>query len=295
MQTASTGCSRPDVTRETPTPTHDPGAPLAGRSVVVTRTAEQSRALSAPLEALGATVIAFPVIATVEPDSWVATDAAIEQLGTYDWVVFTSANAVRCFLERVAARGLDPVAALADVDVAVVGTATARALAERGVEADLVPEDFRAEGLVTEFARLGAGPGTRVLVPRALEAREILPDTLRARGATVDVVPVYRTVQAQPDPRVLARFVAGDIDAVTFTSPSTFRHFRALIGAGGQDADTVLRSVAIASIGPVTSEAVQAAGHRVAIEPAEYTVEGLVAALVAHFGAAGTFDSSTPA
>jgi uroporphyrinogen III methyltransferase/synthase len=277
------------------TTSHDPGAPLAGRSVVVTRTAEQSRALAAPLEKLGATVIAFPVIATVEPLDWSAADAAITRLSDYDWVVLTSANAVRCFLDRIGHAGLEAVRELSRTKVAVVGSATAGALAERGVEANLVPADFRAEGLVEEFAGLGVGAGARVLVPRALEAREVLPDALRGQGATVDVVPVYRTVQAEPDLAVIELFSAGEVDAVTFTSPSTFRHFRELLAAGGLDADAVLRGLDIASIGPVTSDAVRAAGHDVAVEPAEYTVAGLVSALVERYGSIGTFDSSTPA
>lgn len=273
------------------------GAPLAGRSVVVTRTAEQSRALAGPLEALGAQVIAFPVIATVEPEDWLPVDAAIERLDSYDWLVLTSANAVRCFFDRIVAKSNDFLAPFhggEDSDgggdgsgtrprIAVVGTATQRALEARGLEADLVPADFRAEGLVDEFVRLGVGEGTRVLLPRALEAREILPDTLRERGATVDVVPVYRTVRAEPDPSAVAQIAGGTIDAVTFTSPSTFRNFREVLAAAGYDADETLRSLAIASIGPVTSEAVRAAGHHVALEPAEYTVEGLVGALVEYF------------
>ncbi len=261
----------------------------------MTRTAEQSRSLSAPLEALGAEVVAFPVIATVEPPDWAPVDAAIAQISRYDWVVLTSANAVRFFFDRIAADGVDALRVMRGVKVAVVGSATAAVLSERGIDADLVPADFRAEGLVEAFGQLGVGAGYRVLVPRALEAREVLPDTLRTRGAVVDVVPVYRTIRAQPDHAVLKRFSAGSVDAVTFTSPSTFRHFGALLAEAGLDADAVLRSVAIASIGPVTSEAVRDAGHEVAVEPAEYTVAGLVEALAGFFQADGTFDSSTPA
>jgi len=260
------------------------GAPLAGRSVIVTRTAAQSKALSEPLEELGATVIAFPVIATVEPEDWSPADEAIGRLSSYDWVVFTSANAVRCFFDRVSNRGVDP-SALGDVSIAVVGRATAAALRSSGFEPDVVPTDFRAEGLVAEFDRLGVGSGTRVLIARALEAREILPETLRDRGASVDVVPVYRTLRGEPDPEVISRLAAGEVDAVTFTSPSTFRCFRELLSVGGLDADSVLRTVAIASIGPVTSDAVRAASHEVAVEPEEYTVPGLVGAIVGFFTA----------
>lgn len=276
---------------------HDPGAPLAGRSVVVTRTAEQSRALSEPLEALGATVVVMPVIATIEPDDWSAADAAIEKLGSYDWVVLTSANAVKWFVHRldVTGHGAD---ALSATKVAVVGSATAAALAPYGVEPDLMPADYRAEGLVDEFVRLGVGKGDRVLVPRALKAREVLPESLRERGATVDVAPVYRTVPAPADPVATGLVVSGGVDAVTFTSPSTFRNFHAMLSSAGVDADAVLRTLAIASIGPVTSDAVRDAGHVVAIEPDVYTVDGLVASIAEYFVAgdgASAFDSGNRA
>lgn len=279
---ASTGCSRPDVADTNTTSTRDLGAPLAGRSVVVTRSARQSGALIGPLEAMGATVIAFPVIETVEPDDWGPADRAIESLARYDWIVLTSANAVRCFFDRLQAWDMTP-ADMGTAKIAVVGEATARVLLERGIVADLVPGDYRAEGLVDEFARLGVGLGHHILLPRALEAREILPDTMRERGAAVDVVPVYRTVRAQPDPEALKLITSADIDAVTFTSPSTFRNFREVLLAAAIDADAFLRATAIASIGPVTSDAVRAAGHAVAIEPSVYTVPGLVEALKSQF------------
>ena len=263
--------------------THKPnsGAPLDGRSVIVTRTRQQSRALVKPLEALGAQVLVFPVIATVDPEDWGPADRAIAQLARYDWVVLTSANAVRAFVARLHHAGMG-VSALADVRVAVVGSATATVLAEAGIMPDLIPEDFRAEGLLDSFDELGVGAGARVLLPRALEAREVLPDTLRLRGAVVDVVPVYRTVLGEPEPRVIERLRSGSVDAVTFTSPSTFRNFRTLVDGAGLDADDVLRGLVIASIGPVTSDAVREAGHEVVVEPAEYTVDGLVEALAKH-------------
>ena len=262
---------------------HDLGAPLAGRSVIVTRTRAQSRALAEPLEALGARVLAFPVIATVEPQDWAPADAAIAQLAAYDWIVLTSANAVKCFLARLGACGVEFASTVPRPRIAVVGAATARALEAKGFSADLVPQDFRAEGLVAEFQRRGLGSGSRVLVPRALEAREILPDTLRSWGVAVDVVPVYRTVRGPVVPEVIAAIAAGGVDAVTFTSPSTFRHFRALLGEAGLDADAELSRMALASIGPVTSDAIRAAGHTVAAEPDVYTVEGLVEALERFF------------
>jgi uroporphyrinogen III methyltransferase/synthase len=243
----------------------------------------QSRSLAQPLEALGAHVLAFPVIATVDPEDWGPADRAIGQLASYDWVVLTSANAVRAFLARLASAGVGA-AALNSVQVAVVGSATATVLAEAGIVPDLVPEDFRAEGLLDSFESLGVGEGSRVLIPRALEAREVLPDTLRLRGVHVDVVPVYRTVLGDVEPGVIERLGAGSVDAVTFTSPSTFRNFRTLVDGSGLDADEALRGLVIASIGPVTSQAVREAGHVVAVEPEESTAAALASALAEHLG-----------
>lgn len=251
------------------------GAPLAGRSVVVTRTDEQSRALAAPLEALGAEVVACPVIAIVDPADLAPMSRAIDGLATYDWVVFTSANTVDRFLGRLLIN--DPTAeALTHVQIAAVGSATARRLGRFGVEPDLVPEDFRAEGLVDEFVAMGAGPGWRILLPRALEAREILPETLRDLGAEVDVVAVYQTVPAEPDPATVERLRAGGFDAVTFTSPSTVRNFVALLSAAGLEVPDVMGGVVKASIGPVTTDALAAAGFSADVEAQPSTVERLV-------------------
>lgn len=246
----------------------------------MTRTREQSRALAAPLEALGAEVIACPVIAIVDPPDTGPVDDAISRLGEYDWVVLTSTNAVERFLARIETLGHAP-AELAATRVAAVGDATARALTARGVEVAFAPpKEFRAEALVDEFVARGAGEGWRVLVPRALEAREILPETLRGRGAVVDVAPVYRTVAAEPDPAVIERLRAG-VDAVTFTSPSTVRNFLSLLGAAGLGAAELLDGVVLASIGPVTTNALVESGLRADVEADPSTVPALVDALAA--------------
>ncbi len=258
--------------------------PLAGVTVVVTRTREQSAALIDPLEELGAEVVAFPVIAVVDPDDWMPADRAIAALGTYDWVVLTSTNAVDRLLARMEAHGLDT-SAFDEVKVAVVGSATAHRLSDAGREADLVPEEFRAEGLVQEFREMGAGPGWRVLVPRALEAREILPDTLRDLECEVDVVPVYQTVRAKPDPEALSYFHEGSADVVTFTSPSTFYHFVSILDDAGADADAVMASVLSASIGPITTDAIEDLGYDADIEAEISTIPALVDSIAEYFRA----------
>lgn len=263
----------------------DTGAPLLGRSVVVTRTREQSAALAGPLELLGATVIACPVIEIIDPADWAAVDAAVVRLaeGGYDWVVLTSTNAVERFLGRVECLGLT-LDILRGVRIAVVGSATARCLENHGASPELVPQDFRAEGLVDEFVARGVGPGVSVLIPRAQKAREILPEALRDLGVGVDVVPVYRTVAATPGPEVLARLESASFDAVTFTSPSTVKHFFRMLGSAGLEPVEALRGVVKASIGPVTTAALVALGSQADIEADPSTVEGLVDALTDRLG-----------
>ena len=260
---------------------HGSARPLSGRTVIVTRTREQAAALAEPLEALGAEVLAFPVLEVVDPDDWAPIDAAIGHLSDYDWIVFTSTNAVDRFFRRFGEIAGDT-QALGSARLAAVGSATAARLRSRGLEPSLVPDDFRAEGLVEEFRRLAASEERvhwRVLIPRALEAREILPDALRELGCEVDVAPVYRTVAATPDPAVLARLRAGTVDAVTFTSGSTVRNFIAALESAGLDPTEVMGRLVVASIGPVTTASLRKRGYQADVEGAESTMPALAEAL----------------
>jgi uroporphyrinogen III methyltransferase/synthase len=146
-----------------------------------------------------------------------------------------------------------------------------------------VPEDFRAEGLVEAFRAMGAGEGCKVLIPRAEEAREVLPDELRGMGCEVDVVFAYRTQRAEPDPETLERLREGSVDVVTFTSGAIARGFVSAIAAAGLDAEQILANLAVASIGPVTSDAIRELGVRVDVEAAESTMASLVGSIVEHF------------
>jgi uroporphyrinogen-III synthase len=256
-----------------------PGLPLSGRSVVVTRAADQVAALAAPLEALGAEVLALPVIEVVEPEDWTDTDAAIARIGSYDWIVLTSVNGVERLDARMRAHG-PGLGDLREARVAAVGSATARRLRELGVEPALVPERFRAEGLVAALREAGLKAGTRVLVARAAEAREVLPDELRALGAVVDVVPVYRVVTAEPDIEVLARVAGGGVDAIVFASGGTARRFLEVLDDAGFGRAETLARAAVVSIGPVTTEALRELGMRVDAEAASSTTEALVETLV---------------
>ena len=242
--------------------------PLFGRSVVVTRAREQMSGLRQRLEALGADVIELPAI-VIEP-----VDVVVPDLGLYSWLVFTSANGVDAFFDRgLAPSGLDA-RALAGLQVGCIGPGTDAALGAHGVRADLVPERPVAEAFLDAFPDPGAS-GERVLLARAEQGRDVLPDGLAARGYAVDVLPVYRTVRAQPEPDVVARVVEGRVDAITFTSSSTVTNLCDALGALPSPQPLVV------SIGPVTSETARARGLRVDAEADPHTVDGLVDALVA--------------
>jgi uroporphyrinogen III methyltransferase/synthase len=254
---------------------------LAGRSVVVTRTREQTAALADRLEELGAEVIAFPVIATCPPETWGLADAAIDALETYDWLVLTSTNGVDALFARMLERDRDA-RALAGVKIAAVGSATADRIIDYFVMPDLVPSDFRAEGLLESFSERGLGAGDRVLIARAEHAREILPERLREMGVEVDVVGVYRVVNAQPDGEELDRLAAG-VDIITFASGGTARSFVEIVTAGGLDPAGLLSSAVVASVGPVTTEAIRSLGYDVDVEAEESTMPSLVEAIARYF------------
>jgi uroporphyrinogen-III synthase len=233
---------------------------LHGRTVVVTRAAEQAGRLVTRLTALGASVIEAPTVGIADPpDGGAALAAAVENLDRYDWVVLTSTNGVDRFVRAVGGRPLRG-------QVAAVGPGTAAALAAAGLAPALLPTRFVAEGLLDVFPR---GDG-RVLLPQAQAARPVLADGLRSAGWQVDVVVAYRSVPVAPPPGVVAR--ARQADAITFTSGSTVAGYV----AAGSDAIPPI----VVCIGPVTADAATAAGLRVSAVAAEHTIDGLVATVV---------------
>ncbi len=257
--------------------------PLAGKRILITRAREQASTFAAVLEAAGAEVVEFPTITIVPPDSFAPLDAAIGQLRKYQWIIFTSSNGVRFFWERLQQAGRD-VRELHGITICAIGPATAAALSALGIQADLVPAEFKAEALVEAIGVDGIR-GTRVLLPRAAEAREVLPKELARRGAEVDVVPAYRTVRSAPEAEpVRAMLRDGNIHAVTFTSSSTVKHFLELVGG---EARHLLRGVVVASIGPITADT--AARHGIAsdVVPEKYTIPALADALIRHFRKSG--------
>lgn len=248
--------------------------PFFGKSVLVTRAREQASKLTAALEELGAKCLEVPAIRLREPeDAWRKVDGAISRIEEYDWILFTSVNGVHRFFDRLHGAKKDA-RALGKAGIAAIGTATAEALGAHGILPDIVPREFRAEG-VAEALRDEIQCGHRILLPRAQEAREVLPEKLREMGAVVDVVPVYKTVAAEADGEALAQKLAhGEIDYVTFTSSSTVTNLLQIIGSAD-----ALRGVAVACIGPVTAETCRKNGIAPKIVAEEYTVEGLVEAM----------------
>ena len=252
--------------------------PLFGRRIVVTRAREQQGEFAELLEDYGAEVIECPTIAIHAPDEWGAVDRTLERVASFHWVIFTSANGVRCFLKRLQERGGD-LRALHGIRVAAIGPATAAALQEVGLHPDLVPDEYRAEAILEALDRDLSG--MRFLIPRAAEAREVLPAGLRERGAQVEVVAVYRTVPvADQADAVLDLLRAGQIDAVTFTSSSTVVNFVEMLP--GQDLAALLKDVTIACIGPITAETAARYGLAAHIMPAAFTIPALAEAVATH-------------
>ncbi len=260
--------------------------PLLGKRVLVTRARAQASELSEALAALGAIPAELPAIRFADPEDFGPLDAAIADLGGYDWVIFTSANGVGHFFDRLHGAGRDA-RAFAAAKIVAIGSGTARALAERGIVADIVPERFIAEAVVERLAREPLA-GARVLIPRAAEARDVLPRELTALGATVEVVPVYRTAQAPPDPAILSALRAGEIDVVTFTSSSTVTNLLDLLrgasgGNGSPPGQDLLDGALVACIGPITAQTAREQGLRVDLVAEEHSIPGLVAVLVEQF------------
>lgn len=248
--------------------------PLFGKRILVTRARAQASALTEKLTALGAACIEAPVIRIAPPaDGYAALDGAIAELNAYHWLIFTSVNGVEHFFARLRAAGKDT-RALGYAKVAAIGSATAEALRSFGITADLIPEEFRAEA-VAEALRPILPLRARILLPRAQEARDVLPDTLRAHGATVDVVAVYETVPETEGGAALAeRMMHGDIDIVTFTSSSTVKNLVKLLGN-----ITPLQQTKIACIGPVTADTARSFALAPDIVAEEYTIDGLVSCI----------------
>ena len=263
--------------------------PLFGRRVLVTRPREQAAELTDRLVALGADPVEAPMIRILPPDDPAPLQRAASEPEAYDWIIFASGNAVEAFMAALL-QGHRDVRSLKGPLLCAVGSGTAEKLARYGIKVDLVPDEFRAEAVVTALAPLGSLNAARVLLPRADIGREAIGEALRERGAIVTEVVAYRTVLDEAprdeDPDVYKMLLEGRIDVVTFTSASAIRNFARVYG-DDQTAD-LLRKTVVAVIGPVTAEAAAQLGITVTIQPQTYTIPALVDAIAAHFANATT-------
>ena len=261
------------------------GRPLAGRTVVITRARSQADEFVVELEKYGTRVIVCPTIEIAEPETYERLDEAIDHLYGYDWLVFTSVNGVDYFLLRLKARGHD-ISEIDELRVCAIGDATAERLRAAHIHVDVVPEQFKAEGVFAALEQfVGGGEmllGLNFLIPRAAVARDYLPKALEGAGARVDVVPVYRTILPDKLDRArLGAMLAGSADCIAFTSPSTVRNLAQLFDT--QDLGETLAGVVVACIGDITAQTAAEYGLRVDVQPKQFTIPGLACAIAKHF------------
>jgi uroporphyrinogen III methyltransferase/synthase len=245
--------------------------PLFGQTVLVTRPEHQARELREPLAELGARVLIQPAIEISDPPDWVPVDRAIADVRSYHWLVFSSANGVRYFLNRLLASGHD-LRRLGEAKIAAIGPATAETLAEYHLRADLQPAEYRAESLAAALA--AEARGRRFLLLRASRGREVLADDLRAAGGEVEQIVVYQSRDAAaPDAEIAAALKAGEIAWTTVTSSAIAR---SLVRLFGDD----LRKTRLAAISPITSGVLRQLGHEPTAEASAYTMDGVVRAML---------------
>ncbi len=253
---------------------------LRGKRILVTRARSQALSLVQRIESLGGEVVEFPTIEIRPPESYGPLDQAINQIGSYDWLIFTSVNGVEQFLDRFEKLGKN-IADLAGIEVGAIGPETAKRLTATQIQPSLVPKQYQAEGIL-EALISETVLGKRILIPRAAKARDILPETLRQWGARVDVVEAYQTVLPQVDVSALCQLLReGTIDMITFTSSSTATNFAAMLR--DQDLPGLLSRAVIACIGPITRKTVEDLGMRSEVVSVEFTIPGLVSAMVDYF------------
>ena len=254
--------------------------PLDGRTIVVTRAAAQARRFVDLLQAGGARVIEMPTIVIEPPSSWEPFDTAVDEIDTFAWAIFTSVNGVTMADRRLGNRRI-PWSSFGRLRLAAIGPATAEALVEHGVRVEVVPREYRAEGLVRALARL-VRPGERLLLPRAAQTRDVLVTELARIGAAVVEVPVYTTRRVDAGSgRLRTALAAGSVDAITLTSSSTARNFAELFT--DEERRRWLANVTVASIGPITAATAAEYGLSTHVMPREYTIPALARAIEDYF------------
>ena len=210
-------------------------------------------------------------------------DEALERVDEYHWILFTSLNGVRYFFEHLYSKGMDT-RDLKGPDIGVVGKSTADLLLEYGVNADHIPPVFTSDGLAESLLDQGV-EGRNILIPRAVEAREILPETLRGAGAQVTIAPVYQNIPPKGRKDELrAELESGEVDMVTFTSSSTVKNFLTMVDAAGQqELERLLDGVHIAAIGPITAKTVTDSGLHVDVQPETHTIPAMIQAIIGYY------------
>lgn len=258
--------------------------PLFKKRIVVTRAREQASGFIARLTELGAECIEFPAIEVAPPESWDALDRAIKAIENYNWLLFTSVNGVKYFLKRLEVMGKD-VRDLKGIRIGAIGPKTAEAWHDLGIKPDLMPDEYLAEAVVADLKKWGIR-GTKILLPRASKAREVLPEELRKMGAHVDVVSAYQTIKPEHDTGKVREMLEKDaIDMVTFTSSSTVKNYVDMFKADARKLHKWMSSVAVACIGPITQKTARENGFTVNLIPPEYTIESLTDSIVQYFSA----------
>jgi uroporphyrinogen III methyltransferase/synthase len=254
--------------------------PLLGKRIVVTRAREQASDLVRQLSDLGAECLEYPTIKIIPAKDLKPMDEAIEHLGNYDWIVFTSVNGVQFFFDRLYELNLD-VRALAHLRTAAIGPATADRLLKFGLKSDIIPENFRAESVVEAFRKEELN-GKRVLLPRAAKARPVLPVELRKMGAEVDEVTAYLTENVTENADQLVKQLEDKtIDLITFTSSSTVQNFKSLLPSNRFN--QLIDGVTMASIGPITTDTASELGFTVDTTADPYTIPGLCEAILKYY------------
>ncbi len=252
---------------------------LNARRIVVTRPENQSASLVEALRQHGAVSIRFPVIRIEPIPDVTGLEEALCNLEDYNWVIFTSVNGVQIFWEWLRRLNISH-QTLLELDVAAIGPATADELCTHGISPVFVPENYVGEALGEGIPETA---GKRILLPRAAGSRPALPRILTERGAEVDEFALYRAVRAEPEPRALSQLAEG-VDVITFTSPSTVRHFTTILSSSPLNPLNLPGAPVVACIGPITAEAVEQAGYLTEVVAETYNVEGLLKALVQFFG-----------
>jgi uroporphyrinogen III methyltransferase/synthase len=254
--------------------------PLFGKKIIVTRSREQASDFSILLEKYGAEPIEFPTIETVPPKDWKDIDRAIKNIPKYDWAVFTSVNGVKYFIERLKKKGKD-IREFKGVKICAIGPATAMAIEGLGIRVDLLPKEYRAESIIEGLGK-NKIKGKRFLLPRAMKAREVLPEEIKRLGGKVDIIAAYRTVKPKErTDEIRKMFQEKRIDVVTFTSSSTVENFVNMFKKG--EIPALLSETKVACIGPITKDTATVLGIKTDIMPAKYTIPALTEAIVSYF------------